>query len=264
VALNEIWSIGRSVHASIAIPEQAFTNDLFALWPRLEKAVANDVAAHAADVYLVAGCLLGIPAAFEVLDREYLTQVPKFLAHIDRRPDFVQEVTQRLRERLLSPATRKLADYVASGSLGAWLRVAARRLAIDAQRRAGLEARHLDVGASTLELAAGAADPEREILRERYSEPLERAIQHAVASLSARERMVLRLYLFGGENIEKIGKAYRVHRATVARWIVAAQDKIIAAVRADLGARFGISEAECDSLTRALRSRLNLSLAGVL
>jgi RNA polymerase sigma-70 factor (ECF subfamily) len=230
----------------------------------LAKAAANDVEEHAADVYLVAGCLLGDPGALAVLEREHLARVPRFVARIDRRPEFAQEVTQLLRERLLSPASRKLADYAAAGPLSSWLRVSARRLAIDTQRRAGVEARHQDIDASVWELAAGGTDPEGEVLRKRYREPIALAIQNAVAALTPRDRMVLRLHLFGGENIEKIGKTYGVHRATVARWIVAAQDQIVTAVRAELGTRFGVSEQECDSLMRGLRSTLSVSLGGVL
>jgi RNA polymerase sigma-70 factor (ECF subfamily) len=263
VGPTEIWAIGRDSHPSVAIPAPTFTAQLSELLPGLSRAAANDVETNAADVYLAAGCLLGIPAAFAVLERDYLARVPRFIAPIDRRPDFAQEVVQLLRERLLSPASRKLADYAAAGSLLAWLRISARRLAIDLQRRAGVEARHVDAQ-SVWEVVAGNADPEADVLRGRYREPLEHAIRQALAALSSRERMVLRLYLLGGENIEKIGKAYGVHRATVARWIVAAQDKIVAGVRTDLGARFGITARECDSLARGLRSNLDVSLSGVL
>jgi RNA polymerase sigma-70 factor (ECF subfamily) len=248
----------------VSIAEGTFTTRISELLPGLSGAAANEVEAHAADVYLVAGCLLEVPAALAILERDYIARVPRYVAQLDRRADFADEVAQMLRERLLSPASRKLADYTAAGPLAAWLRVAARRLAIDLQRRAGIEARHVDARAPDWELIAGAADPENDVLRERYREPLEDAVKRAVAGLSSRDRMVLRLYLFGGENIEKIGKTYGVHRATVARWIVAAQERIVEVVRKELGERFGITEPECDSLARGLRSKLDVSLSGLL
>jgi hypothetical protein len=45
---------------------------------------------------------------------------------------------------------------------------------------------------------------------------------------------------------------------------VASQDEIVAAMRAELCVRLGLSERDCDSLARDLRSRLNLSLTGLL
>jgi RNA polymerase sigma-70 factor (ECF subfamily) len=264
VGLEEIWAIGRDAHPSVAISAVTFTSRVVDLLPGLREGAGSDVEAHASDVYLAAGCLLGIPAALTVLERDYLARVPRFVAPIDRRPEFADEVVQLLRERLLSPESRKLAAYTASGPLLAWMRISARRLAIDVQRRAGVEARHVDHRAPEWELVVGAADPENDVLRSRYREPLELAIQRAVAGLSSRDRMVLRLYLFGGQNIQQIGKTYGVHRATVARWITAAQEAIVAAVRVELGARFGISGNECDSLARGLRSTLNVSLSGVL
>jgi RNA polymerase sigma-70 factor (ECF subfamily) len=261
---QEIWAIGREAHPAVEIAVETFASRLGDVLPGLRQIAAHDVEAHAADIYLVAGCLLGVPAALSVLERDYLARVPRFVARIDRRPEFAQEVAQLLRERLLSPESRKLADYAAAGPLVSWLRVSARRLAIDLQRRAGMEARHVDASPNIWEVVAAAGDPENDVLRGTYREPLQLAIQHGIAGLSPRERMVLRLYLFGGQNIEQIGKTYEVHRATVARWIVAAEEKIVAAVRAELGARFGITEGECDSLARGLRSTLNVSLSGVL
>jgi RNA polymerase sigma-70 factor (ECF subfamily) len=264
MTVNDIWEIGRRAHSSVAIPEDVFATQMSRMLSGIGKASDLDLRTHAGDIFLVTACLLGDAAALGVLEREYFAQVPRFVAPIDRRPDFAQEVAQQLRERLLSPSSRKLADYAAAGPLLAWLRVSARRLAIDLQRHAGFEGRHISAGEPEWGRIAGVGNPEWEVLRARYREPVEVAIKQAVSSLSSQERMVLRLYLLGGENIEKIGKTYGVHRATVARWISAAQEKVVTAVRAELRERFGISESECDSLARDLRSRLDISLGGLL
>jgi RNA polymerase sigma-70 factor, ECF subfamily len=264
LGLNEVWVIGKAAHPSVDVAPGTFVAQFASFLPGVKDPDAEDVRKNAADLYLVVGALLGLPAALAVLERDYFVRVRGFVARIDRRPEFGDEVAQQLRERLLSPTSRRLSDYAARGPLLAWLRVAARRLAIDVQRSAGVEERHLDATPGVWESLAGGQDPEWEVLRARYREPVESAIRSAIAALSSRDRMVLRLYLFGGENIERIGKTYGVHRATVARWITTAQERIVAAVRAELGARFGIAEPDCDSLARNLRSRLNLSLAGLL
>jgi RNA polymerase sigma-70 factor (ECF subfamily) len=65
-----------------------------------------------------------------------------------------------------------------------------------------------------------------------------------VEALAPRDRMVLRLYLLRGDNIDAIGKIYGVHRATVARWIVAAQRSIVNAVTARMESELGFSPSE--------------------
>src|SRR5262245_12604433 len=51
---------------------------------------------HASDLYLATACAHALPAALEAFDREYLARVDVWLARIDRSPDFVDEVRQRL------------------------------------------------------------------------------------------------------------------------------------------------------------------------
>jgi RNA polymerase sigma-70 factor (ECF subfamily) len=76
--------------------------------------------------------------------------------------------------------------------------------------------------------------------------------------------MVLRLLFLQGENIETIGRTYGVHRATVGRWIAAARAEVVAAVRAELGARFGLAGGDCDSIAFTLHGRLSVSLTNLL
>jgi len=163
---------------------------------------------------------------------------------------------------LLVPPLLRLRQYSGAGSLAGWLRVAAKRLAVDLKRREGASLRQM--GQLETALAKSPRDPEWELVHRRFRQPLEAALRAALDALEARDRMVLRLYLIRGENIGAIGRMYGVHRATVARWIVAAQRAIIDAVTERLQNELGFSARECQSLARDLKSGLSFTLERLL
>ena len=70
---------------------------------------------------------------------------------------------------------------------------------------------------------------------------------------------MLKLYL-GGLNIERIGVCYGVHRATVARSIGDARERLLADTRTRLAGNLALEESEVDSLVGLLRSQVEVSL----
>jgi RNA polymerase sigma-70 factor (ECF subfamily) len=220
----------------------------------------GDLRERAADLFLAAACVAAIPRALAAFERELMSQVPEMVAVIDPSYGFGTDVAQALRERLLLPPLERLRHYSGAGSLTGWLRVAARRIAVDLKRREGASLRR----AERLPAAMASRSPEWELVRNRYQGPLEEALRAAIDDLPSRDRMVLRLYLLRRENIDGIGRIYGVHRATVARWISAAQQAIVAAVLARLQTELGLSPAEFESLVHDLRSQLEITLSSVL
>jgi RNA polymerase sigma-70 factor (ECF subfamily) len=215
---------------------------------------------NAADLYLAAACIAGNSRALMALDRDLISQVPVMVAAIDPSYTFGAEVAQELRERLLCAPMERLRRYSGTGSLRGWIRVAARRLAVDIKRREGASLRRT----AQLPSALASRHPEWELVRRRYREPLEAALRAAIDDLSSRDRLVLRLYLLRGENIEAIGKIYGVHRATVARWIAAAQQAIVVAVLGRLEQQLGLPASEFQSLAQDLWSQIEITLSSVL
>lgn len=53
---------------------------------------------------------------------------------------------------------------------------------------------------------------------------MKHAIEDAAAELAPRDRALLRLHLVERASIDDIAALYRVHRATVARWIQSARE----------------------------------------
>jgi RNA polymerase sigma-70 factor (ECF subfamily) len=97
-----------------------------------------------------------------------------------------------------------------------------------------------------------AAEPHQEDFREAFRE--------GFATLTDRERSLLR-YAFGeGLTVEAMGTIYGVHKTTTARWVVRAHETLLERVRSALMARLQISTEEYESLLRGVISHLDLSL----
>jgi RNA polymerase sigma-70 factor, ECF subfamily len=260
--LRQAWQGGRERWPEVRLSLEDFVAHVTALRSEGDAPNPGDLSLHGDDMFLVAACVAGDIRALSVFECSFMAELPKVVSAIDPAPAFGAEVAQLLRERLLCPPLERLRHYSATGSLAGWLRVAAKRLAVDLKRREGVSLRQ--TGELATVVANASHGPEWELVRRRFRKPLEAALCAALDALPARERMVLRLYLLRGENIDAIGKIYGVHRATVARWIVAAQRSIITAVTTRLQDQFGFSAGECHSLARDLKSSLEFTLERLL
>jgi RNA polymerase sigma-70 factor (ECF subfamily) len=214
------------------------------------------------DLYLACGCALGDAAAVAAFDASVLSQVGAFVARVDASPAFADEVRQVLRERLLVARPGqppRIADYSGRGPLGAWVRVAAMRVAIDLRRDHDGAARLSAAPAIARELS-----PEAQLLRARYQTQYEEALRAALAALDAKERNLLRMSVVDGLTVDRIALVYQVHRATAARWVQAVRQKLLDTIYRRLGEELRLSPAELDSLTALVQSQLQVSLAGLL
>lgn len=212
----------------------------------------------AGDLYFALACADGVPDALAALEREHLSRVREFAASVDSTPAFVEELTQRLRARVLVAADGKparIATYSGRGSLGAWIRVAAIRLARDLARvEHGQQRRHEAV-------EAHAIDPELGYMKSAYGEAVSRAVQEALAALEDRPRTLLKMHYVDGVSIEAVGVAFGVSRATAARLLATARATLVDGIRSRLATSVGVKPEEADSLLAFVRSRLDVSLA---
>jgi RNA polymerase sigma-70 factor (ECF subfamily) len=155
----------------------------------------------------------------------------------------------------------KLAQYAGRAPLGAWLRVVAARLA----SRAAADEREQPADDRVLEqLAAAGAGPELAYIKAAYRPALARAFVDALAALSLHERLLLRQQTIDGLGIDAIGRLHRVHRATAARWVARARDKLLAGTRGRLGEALGLPAGELDEVIGLVRSQLEVSLRRLL
>jgi RNA polymerase sigma-70 factor (ECF subfamily) len=218
---------------------------------------------HATDIYLACACACGDAAAMGVLEQRYLQPVRGSIARYQGGADFVDEVLQELRGKLLLPPSPRIARYGGRGPLGAWVRVAASRVAIDL-----LRAHEPAASGQTQPEALADADlgPEVQILREVYREAFQESLKAALASLSPKDRNLLRRHLVEHMTLEEIAGPYGVHPATIARRLQAIRDEIAESVRSALAARHleQGGRSTLDSLARAIRSEVYVSLSPLL
>ncbi len=219
------------------------------------------------ELVLAAGCANGERVALDIIDRELLAGIRGALRSMKLNDTTVDETLQQVREKLLvakSDAEPLICKYAGEGSLRSLVRVVAVRTALMRLRKEKREV--LDGGgeSSRLERALGDDDPELSAIREQYKDELKAAFERAVATLSARQRNVMRLQMVDGVAVDEIARLYDVHRVSVSRWLGDARRHIAATVKADLGSRLGLAQAELQSLIRLVQSQVELSVERVL
>ena len=71
---------------------------------------------------------------------------------------------------------------------------------------------------------------------------------------------MLRLQGLDGLSLEAIGEVYGVNKSTVSRWLARVHEVLLERTRSELGLRLTLDSAQLDSLFRAMRSSMELSL----
>ncbi len=220
--------------------------------------------ANAADLFLACAAGQGDPAAIELLETRYIAPARASVRRLDARPEFIDDVMQELRAKLLLPPEPRILKYGGRGPLLAWIRVAATRIAVDSLRAVrelvGRDAPDPD-GLEQVDFG-----PEVQLLRVAYREAFQEAMTAAVAALSPKDRNLLRRHLIEKMTLEEMAVPYGVHPATVARRLMALREQIATAVRDHLAVRRRSKDGatSLESLAQAIRSELYVSLAPLL
>jgi RNA polymerase sigma-70 factor (ECF subfamily) len=242
-----------AIEATLAIARastsEVFEEEGFVLFLRERQGLKPT---HGGELLLVYLWSVGSAEAQKRLDTEFFNQLPVVVAAIDRSPAFVADVVQELKTKLF--VEKKLLQYAGRGPLGGWLRTAALNTASTLHRPQRREA-PLDPMSESI-----APDAELTFLKARYREDFRGAFVDALASLSTRERTVLRLNSLSGVSIDELGAMYSVHRATAARWVQSARQLVVERTRENLVKRLKLDEEELDEMLTLMRSQLDVSL----
>ncbi len=221
-----------------------------------------------ADLLLAMGCLRGYRRAIDLFDKDYLVVVRHALGS-SRHEDDIQEVMQTLRERLLVGDAAKLSSYRGRGDLRSWLRVTAARTDIERQR--GVHGRLKPTDELALETlvnqdSAGGAhhEPTLDWLKASYRAMFEAAFRQALSALPIKQRNLLRLHYLDGLTLDALARMNHVHRATVARWLSDARQRVLDGTRTTLCLEHHISAHEVDGIIQSVASRLDETLGGVM
>lgn len=259
--LRDILEAAHAAWPQVDVPVEVFLPYLAQRLPEEAEAERALLEVKAADLYLACACSRGERAALEAFERNYFPDVKIALKRRDPSFGQVEDIQQILFQKLFlgdGEHPPKIASYAGRGDLRGWLCVTAVREAIDLFRKVRKE-EPVEQG-ELMDLAASAGDQEMAYLKRIYRAEFKTAFQQALASLSTRERNLLRHHLLDGLNIDQIGAIYNVHRATVARWIAKARETLLAETRAALMERLRVDQTEFESIMRLIQSRLDVSI----
>jgi RNA polymerase sigma-70 factor, ECF subfamily len=278
-------------HREVAAREElepsllAFTQEARAAWPglRLEAtAFVRDVAQllggstpvvealgalRAADLYLARACARGDATAVELFESTFADEiersVEKMAGDAIRSDDFKQEFRHKLfiGKDGVKP---KIAEYSGRGSLRRWVRITAKRTYIDLMR-VGQRMLEVPIGDEPLvDEGAAQLDPELAYVKRRYQHEFKEAFGGALGQLSARQRNLLRHHFVHRLRLDEIAGIYRVHRATVARWIADARKQLLVQTREALEAQLSVNSQEFESIVRLVQGELDLTVSRLL
>jgi RNA polymerase sigma-70 factor (ECF subfamily) len=215
----------------------------------------------ASDLYLACACLSGRADAIAAFEREHMPAVRAAVASLDRGRGLTDEVEQQIRTLLLVDDAGRgpaLAHYAGRGALRKFVRVVAVR---EAWRLRKPEKREVGIDdQGLLDALTPPGDPALSAIKRDAADKVRAAFLAAFGDLPRRERAALRMSFIDGLTIDEIAPVFQVHRATIARWIQAARDSVLAATRRRLVKDHGLDPSEVDSILRLAQSRIDLTV----
>jgi RNA polymerase sigma-70 factor (ECF subfamily) len=253
---NLCFAAGRQAFGRVAIDERQFE----AAWSRFGSQVELPEQAWAEE-FLRVVCLARAPEAIETLEAEYLTPLGAVLVRRTRDEELASDALQLVRDKLLVGDKPRLADYQSSGHLRAWLQVVAIRTCQDLARKRG--ARWAREAPLAEHFVAPNPLPETSLLKGELEELFVTVLQEAIRALPKRERYALRMHVLAGWNVSQIGEALSTHRATAARWVSAAKQRLNEGLRTALQQRLDVSASEIEHLFALFNTQLDLRLSQI-
>lgn len=258
---DDLWQAARQVWPAVELEHAIFAAYVAERMPDGDFQTLRSL--RTADLYLACACALGNVRAIETFEQCYLSVLDRALPTIAGvNAAIVDDVKQQVRRKLFvaDGGPPRICEFSGRGDLRRWVRVMGVHEALTVLRRA---LRETSDDAVLEQAVLPAADPEIAYLKKRYQHEFTSACAAALQHLDTRERALLRQSFVDGLTIDELGAIYRVHRATVARWLTRAQASLTRAVHATLIRTLHLQPAELHSILRLIRSGLQVSLLGL-
>ncbi len=243
VTLSNLVDEARARWPAFVVDEDAFAAHL----------LAHDVSVHANDLYLAFAVSLHDVAALAAFEHAYIARVGTYIVRVTVDRDIVDEVKQRLREKLLTGTPRRIVEYAGKGALGGWVRIAAVRTALNLLRER-------TTTTDVRDEASPALDPELAFVQSRSHQLFRDAFANVLAALGTEERSMLRLHHVEGLTMDQLSRMYRTPRSTIARRIEQVRRDVLAATEQHLRNAHRLSPSEVASVIRSARSQFHLTL----
>ena len=258
--LHALFQKGAEAHPSVALGAEPFVIHLAQHKVRGGEAFVLE-ALCVEDLFLTCACAAGNVRALADLERTLVTKVPPYISRVSSAPDFVADVLQTLRVKLLLPRAERppgIGDYAGRAPLAAWLRVAAVRIARDLIKE---DARYVTLptdagGSAPSAKGGGPGDPEQGFLKAEGTVELDRAFARTLEGLDDRDRTLLRLYFVEGMSLAALGRIYHLHESTMMRRIHTLRERLLEELKKELG----VDSVALASKVELVASRLDIHL----
>jgi RNA polymerase sigma-70 factor, ECF subfamily len=215
------------------------------------------------DLYLAGACLHKIPNAVERTLDAHAETLDAVARRLGLSPESREDLLQILGERLFvgsDGAPPRIEQYTGSGTLRSWLKAVATRIALDLVRRSPRDQPANDDTLDERLIACIADPPDVRLQKESDRHHLRLALTSAFAELEQQEKNLLRYALLDDLGIDELARIYAIHRATAARRLVAARDRLATGARRWLQANLKLDASACASLVREGLSQVDLTL----
>jgi RNA polymerase sigma-70 factor (ECF subfamily) len=218
-----------------------------------------------ADFAIAWACAAGSTAGIAALEAAAEPVIVPALRKLRLDDAAIDDVRARLRLSLFVDSETRpahIASWSGRGDLLGWLRVCAVREGLKSIRK--VKAANDEAIDLAREIASPDDDPHQAYELRMYAPLFREALSAALADLPPRERALLAQHHLDGLSIDRLAVLHGVHRATAARWVSAARERLVASARAAFQARTHLEDSACASVMRRIRPELDLTLRRVL
>lgn len=234
---------------------------------------------RADDLCLVLACECGNETAWSDLVKNFDATVKSAARRVSPKAEDADDLASSIWAELYGlkhdkdgKLKSKLSYYSGRGSLGGWLRAIVSQLAVDQYRK---QSRFVQVEENRVfeNLANESSektenltvishhDNAEEIFEEKQlSRDVSKALNQAIAELSADDKLLLKLYYYDELKLKEIGQMFDYHEATASRKITRIQTEIRNSVEKILKDQHGWSDQEVKRYLSETASKLGISL----
>ena len=217
------------------------------------------------DLFLAYACSQGNPKALKAFAQDCDRELKAVAAKLKISDSDCDDARQKMWDKLFvdsATAPMKILEYRGAGRLRQWYRAVAGRALLDGLRQAKRSDHwQLKSEVDALGIAAPDADPELASIRQSYCYEFHSAFEAALRSLEPEERNILRCHYLQSMSTDQIAKAFGTHKATAARRVARAREKLVQNTREELKERLKANSGELDSVMRLFDGELSVSLS---
>ncbi len=227
------------------------------------------------DLCLAVACAKGDDAAWEDFFRDYRSYMLATARTMTQDPSAAEQLADSTFAELYGlresggERVSKFSFYSGRGSLRGWLRAVVYQLSADMHRQTSRfvqteEPEDLDRMARASLAPERATNTEVAFIKERYRVSVADSLGRAIAELEARERLLLVYYYYDEMTLREIGQLFKVHEATISRWLAKVQKRVRKLVEKSLARDHRFNRREVNEAIQLAAEQMDINVRAYL